>query len=99
MRKTAKEIIQLLNGEGIKVSKKELSYSSSSGYIEKYYILGSKEVNIVTSYLGTPTKSLSQGFITKGDKLGNYFYHNGKGFSVTEDYFTFLKEIKWQLKQ
>lgn len=88
----AKDIIQILNNNGIKVSKKQYYYDGS-GYKEKYEIVDSVEVGGVTEYLGIPIKEKAQGFITKNGILQNFYYHNGKGFETTKNIDEFLKNI------
>lgn len=87
-----KEIIELLNAKGIKVSKKENFYDGSN-YGEKYTIIGSSEVDGKTPYMGIPTKVKSQGFITKRGVLQNFFYNNGDGFETTKDINKFFEEL------
>ena len=87
-----KEIIDILNSKGLKVSKKENFYNGS-GYGEKYIIIGSEDVDGKTPYLGIPTKVKAQGFITKNSVLQNYFYYIGGGFETTKDINEFLRAL------
>ena len=87
-----KEIIELLNSKGIKVSKKENFYNGAN-YGEKYTIIGSSDVDGKTPYMGIPTKVKSQGFITKRGVLQNFFYHTGDGFETTKDINKFLSAL------
>lgn len=88
-----KEIIELLNSKGIKVSKKENFYNGAN-YGEKYTIIGSSDVDSKTPYMGIPTKVKSQGFITKRGVLQNFFYRTGGGFETTKDINKFLSGLK-----
>lgn len=85
----AKEIIEILNSKGIKVSKKENFYASGR-YGEKYSIIDSPDVDGKMPYLGIPVKVKSQGFITIRGVLQNFFYHTGDGFDTTNDLNKFL---------
>lgn len=87
-----KEIIQLLNSKGIKVSKKENFYNGSN-YGVKYKIIVSSDVDGKTPYMGIPTKDKSQGFIIKRGVLQNFFNHTGDGFETTKDINKFLSAL------
>lgn len=91
--KNVKEIVNVLSKYGIKVSKKENFYNGSS-HGEEYTIIGSDDVDGKTPYLGIPIKVKSEGFITRGGILQNYFFHTGEGFELTKNINTFLRALK-----